>query len=138
MIWKHKPELEVINNMMKNTLVEHLGIEIIEIGDDYIKATMPVDSRTKQPMGLLHGGASVALSESIGSVAGVLIVDDIMKEQIVGVEINANHLKTVRGGKVTSVTKPVRIGRKIQVWNTDIYNDKEELVCTSRLTTTRV
>jgi len=104
MIWKHKPELEVINNMMKNTLVEHLGIEIIEIGDDYIKATMPVDSRTKQPMGLLHGGASVALSESIGSVAGVLIVDDIMKEQIVGVEINANHLKTVRGGKVTSVT----------------------------------
>lgn len=138
MVWKHKPSLDILNSMMKNTLVEHLGIEIVELGDDYIKATMPVESRTKQPMGLLHGGASAALSESIGSIAGVLILEDAMKEQIVGVELNANHLKSAKSGIVYSITKPIRIGNRVQVWNTDIYNDKDELVCTSRLTTMKV
>jgi len=138
MIWITKPSVEVINNMMKNTLVEHLDIEIVEIGDDYIKATMPVQEKTRQPMGLLHGGASAALSESIGSIASFLIIEDLSKEAIVGVEINANHLRAVKSGKVTSITKPIKIGRRIQVWNTDIYDEQDRLACTSRLTTMRI
>lgn len=138
MIWKNSPSLDELNTLLKNTMVEHLGISIVQVGEDYIKATMPVSSKTMQPMGLLHGGASAALSESIGSVAAVLIIDDPLKEQIVGVELNANHLKAVRGGVVTSITRPIRIGRRIQVWNTDIFDDNEHLVCTSRLTTMRI
>ncbi len=138
MIWKNNPTIEGLNMISKGNMVEHLGIEIMEIGPDFIKAKMPVDQRTKQPMGLLHGGASVALSESIGSFAGVLILDDPMKQSIVGVEINANHLKAVRSGHVYSITKPVKIGRKVQVWNTEIFNEKDELVCISRLTTMTV
>lgn len=138
MIWKNKPTLDGLNSILKDTMVEHLGISVVEVGEDYIKATMPVNNKTKQPMGLLHGGASAALSESMGSVAAVLIVEDPLKEQIVGVELNANHLKAVRSGVVTSITKPIRIGRRIQVWNTDIYDENEHLVCTSRLTTMRI
>lgn len=138
MIWKNEPTLETLNNINQNTLASHLGIEIIEVGDDFIKAKMPVDHRTKQPVGLLHGGASVAMSETMGSIAGVLIIENIAKETIVGVEINANHLKSVKSGFVYSITKPIRIGRTIQVWNTEIYNDKEELICVSKLTTMRV
>ncbi len=138
MIWKNEPKLKALNNIHKNTLGSHLGIEIIEVGDDYIKAKMPVDHRTKQPMGLLHGGASVALSESIGSIAAVLILEDITKESIVGIEINANHLKSVKSGYVYSITKPIRIGRRIQVWNTEIFNESTELICISKLTTMRV
>lgn len=138
MIWKNKPTLEALNNINKNSLGGHLGIEVIEVGDDYIKAKMPVDKRTKQPMGPLHGGASVALSETMGSIASVLIIDDISKESIVGIEINANHLKSVKSGYVYSITKPIRIGRRIQVWNTEIYNEAEELICVSKLTTMRV
>ena len=138
MIWKNKPTLEFINAISKNTMLEHLEIRIVEVGDDYIKATMPVNANSKQPMGLLHGGASVALSESMGSIAGVLILDDITKESIVGVEINANHLRSVRSGEVYSITKPIRIGRSIQVWNTDIFDSEDRLVCTSRLTTMRI
>lgn len=134
-IWKNKPNLEALNSINQNTMVEQLGITIDEVGPDFIKASMPVDHRTKQPMGLLHGGASVALSESIGSIAGVLLIEDITKESIVGIEINANHLKSVRAGRVTSITKPIRIGRRIQVWQTDIFNEQNELVCTSKLTT---
>jgi len=138
MIWKNEPSLEALNNININTLGSHLGIEIIEVGEDYIKAKMPVDERTKQPMGLLHGGASVALSETIGSIASVLIIEDITKETIVGIEINANHLKSVQSGYVYSITKPIRIGRRIQVWNTEIYNEEKELICVSKLTTMRV
>jgi 1,4-dihydroxy-2-naphthoyl-CoA hydrolase len=138
MIWKNKPKLEALNNINKNTLGGHLGIEVIEVGDDYIKAKMPVDKRTKQPMGLLHGGASVALSETMGSIASVLILDDITKESIVGIEINANHLKSVKSGSVYSITKPIRIGKKIQVWNTEVYNEANELICVSKLTTMRI
>jgi len=138
MIWNIKPDLELANNICNNTLASHLGIEITEIGDDYIKAKMPVDHRTKQPMGLLHGGASVALSETIGSIAATLIIEDMSKETIVGVEINANHLKSVFSGFVHSITKPIRIGRTIQVWNTEIYNEKDELICVSKLTTMKV
>ncbi|MDF1695014.1 MAG: hotdog fold thioesterase [Saprospiraceae bacterium] len=135
MIWKNNPSIEVLNNMAKGNMLEHLGIKITEIGPDFIKATMPVDHRTKQPMGLLHGGASVALSESMGSFASVLILDNPSEYSIVGIEINANHLKAVRSGSVYSITKPIRIGRKIQVWNTEIYNHEDQLTCTSRLTT---
>ncbi len=138
MIWKHNPSLVIINGMMAHTLVDHLEIKIVEIGEDFIKATMPVKSITKQPMGLLHGGASAALAESIGSIAGVLIVDDVSKEQIVGIELNVNHLKSVKSGMVYSITKPIRIGNRIQVWNTDIYNEADEHICTSRLTTMKI
>ena len=138
MIWKNNPSVEGLNMIGKGCMVEHLGIKVLEIGDDYIKASMPVDEKTKQPMGLLHGGASVALSESMGSFASVLILDDPMTHSTVGVEINANHLKAVRSGKVYSITKPIRIGRKIQVWNTEIFDENENLVCVSRLTTMTV
>lgn len=135
MIWKNNPTIEALNDLSKGNMMEHLGIEIIEIGEDYIKAKMPVDHRTKQPLGLLHGGASVALSESIGSFASVLISSDPTKNSIVGVEINANHLKAVKSGSVYSYTKPIRLGRKIQVWNTEIFDELNNLVCISRLTT---
>lgn len=138
MIWKNEPSVEALNNIVENTLVSHLGIIITEVGPDYIKAKMPVDHRTKQPMGLLHGGASVALSESIGSIAGVLLIENPLEEVIVGVEINASHLKSVRSGFVHSITKPIKIGRRIQVWNTEIYDDQGELLCVSKLTTMRI
>ena len=138
MIWKNEPSIEVLNDISKNTMVSHLGIEIVEIGDDYLKATMPVDERTKQPLGLLHGGASVALSETMGSIASLLVCDDPTSHAVVGIQINANHLKSVRTGKVTSITKPVRIGKKIQVWDTSLYSDEDDLICTSRLTTMRI
>ena len=134
-IWKVKPNINVLNSMNKNTLVEHLGIEITEIGPNFIKAKMPVDHRTKQPMGLLHGGASVVLSESIGSIASILILDDPLTESLVGIEINATHLKSVRSGYVYSTTTPIKIGNRLQVWNTEIRNVKGELTCVSKLTT---
>lgn len=134
MIWKIKPELNAINNFNENTLVSHLGIEIIEIGADYIKSKMPVDHRTRQPMGLLHGGASAVLSESVGSMASWLVVADTNKS-IVGIEINANHLKSAASGYVFGLTRPVKLGKTLQVWNTEISNESGELVCVSRLTT---
>ncbi len=133
MIWKVNPDVEVINNFNTNTMVSHLGIEITEIGNDSIKAKMPVDHRTRQPMGLLHGGASVALSESIGSMASWLVSGDAGKS-IVGIEVNANHLKSAKEGFVYSITRPVRLGGTIHVWNTEIVNEQGELVCVSRLT----
>ena len=133
-IWKHEATLEGLNNMSKNTLVEHLGIEFTEIGDDYLIARMPVDKRTHQPVGLLHGGASVALAESMGSTASVLCLDDMTTHSVVGVEINANHLKSVRTGWVYGTVKAIRVGRRIQVWNIDIRNEAGDLCCVSRLT----
>ncbi len=134
-IWKTIPTLEALNDIGKGSLPEHLGIEFIEVGPDFIKAKMPVDKRTKQPMGLLHGGASAALSETMGSIAGVMIIDDMSKHTIVGIEINANHLSAAKSGYVYATTKPVKIGRRLQVWNTDIHDDNGKLICTSRLTT---
>ena len=133
MIWKVKPDVEVINNFNKDTLVAHLGIEIVEVGEDYIKSKMPVDHRTRQPMGLLHGGASVVLSESVGSMASWLVTADQTKN-IVGIEVNANHLKSAKSGFVFGITKPIRIGRTLHVWNTEIYNADDNLLCVSRLT----
>ncbi len=134
MIWKNNPTLEGINMLGKNSLSGHMGIEFTEIGTDYLRATMPVDHRTKQPMGLLHGGASVALAETMGSVASVLSLDDIGSASVVGVEINANHLKSAKSGYVTATVRPVKIGRTLHIWDIKITNDNKDLVCVSRLT----
>ena len=133
MIWKKPIDLQSLNEWHQNTMQQHIGILFTEIGDDYIKATMPVDNRTKQPMGLLHGGASVALAESLGSVASVLCVDP-EKQTVVGLEINANHIKTAKEGFVTGIAKPIHLGRSTQVWEIRIYNEAEQLVCISRIT----
>ncbi|MEX0811019.1 MAG: hotdog fold thioesterase [Chitinophagales bacterium] len=133
-IWLNAATVEQINKGSKNTMTEHLGIEITEIGADFITAKMPVDHRTVQPMRLLHGGASVVLAETLGSIAGSLCVD--MKEKaVVGLEINANHLRGAREGEVVfGKVKPRHLGRTTQVWDIEIKNEKEKLVCVSRLT----
>ena len=125
--------IEQINAFGKNTMVEHLGIEITDFGDDFICGKMPVDHRTVQPFGLLHGGASAALAETLGSIAGGMIVNDDGKT-VVGVEINCNHLRSARSGGVHGKATPIKLGRKIQVWNIEIKNDDDKLVAVSRLT----
>lgn len=135
MIWKNQPTVEGINMIQNNTLGDHLGIKFSKIGDDFIEATMPVDHRTRQPMGLLHGGASVALAETLGSVASVLLQDDVTNASIVGIEINANHLRAAKSGFVTGRVMPVKVGRTIHVWNIEIRDDEQKMVCISRLTT---
>ncbi|HWR72964.1 MAG TPA: hotdog fold thioesterase [Nitrospirota bacterium] len=132
-LWKTPTTLDQLKEMSKGTLIEHLGIEFLEIGDDHLKAKMPVDSRTKQPAGLLHGGASVALAETLGSMAAALCVDR-EKKGIVGIEVNANHVRPVKDGWVTGVTKPVHVGSATQIWEIKIYNEEDKLVCVSRLT----
>ena len=124
---------EQLNLLNKNNLGEHLGIVFTELGDNYIKATMPVDHRTQQPYGLLHGGASVALAETIGSVASAMVIDTD-KNICVGLDINANHVRGVRSGFVTGIAKPVHIGSSTHVWEIKIYDEQEKLVCISRLT----
>jgi 1,4-dihydroxy-2-naphthoyl-CoA hydrolase len=133
MIWKQPVNLKELQAWHRNTMQEYVGIEFIEVGEDYLKARMPVDNRTKQPHGILHGGASVVLAESLGSVASVLCVD-ITQKNVMGLEINANHLKVVREGFVTGITKPIHLGRTTQVWEIKIYNDQEQLICVSRIT----
>jgi 1,4-dihydroxy-2-naphthoyl-CoA hydrolase len=134
-IWKNIPNLQAINELNKNTLGETLGIEFTDFGDDFLTATMPVDDRTKQPFGLLHGGANVALAETLGSVASLLVVNQELFIGV-GVEINANHLKAVFNGKVTGICKPLHIEGKNHVWEIKIYNDAKELSCISRFTCT--
>lgn len=114
-------------------MAERIGIEFTAIGNDYLEAKMPVDARTHQPFGMLHGGASVALAETMGSVAATCCVD-VTKQFCVGLEINANHIRSVREGYVKGITKALHIGKKTQVWETRIVNDKEELICISRIT----
>jgi 1,4-dihydroxy-2-naphthoyl-CoA hydrolase len=126
--------LEQINAFRKNTLMEALDIRCVELGDDYIVATMPVDHRTHQPMGLLHGGASAALIESIGSMGSTLLID-LEKEAPVGIEINANHLGGMRSGTVKAIGKLVHGGKRTHVWQVDLYDhETERHVCTGRLT----
>src|SRR5690606_747236 len=108
-IWKQNPTLDGLNALNHNTMGAAIGLEFTEIGPDFMEATMPVDHRTVQPMGLLHGGASVALAETLGSVAGVLVLEDTQRQAVVGVEINANHLRSVRKGKVTGRVSPIRL-----------------------------
>lgn len=133
-IWyKSDLKLDDISFLGKGTLGEHLGMEFCEIGPNYLKATMPVDHRTKQPYGLLHGGASVALAETMGSVGAALIVNP-EKWICVGLEINANHVRSVRNGFVTGVARPKHRGATTQVWEIEIFDERGKLVCISRLT----
>ena len=122
-----------INEFNAKTMVGHIGIEIMEVGKDFVSGRMPVDERTTQPYGLLHGGASVAFAESLGSLAGSFHID-WEKETVVGIEINANHLKSVRSGWVYGKATPIRIGKQFQVWNINITNEDKAAVCVSRLT----
>ena len=134
-IWKVQPTPELLHNFSVNTMADNLGIEITEIGDDFIVGTMPVDQRTVQPMRLLHGGASVALAETLGSMASFMCVEDINKQSVVGVEINANHLRSVsEGQQVTGTVRPIRMGRTLHVWEIKIEDEENRLVCVSRLT----
>ena len=131
-IFKESATLESLNKWSRNTLAEHLGIEFVEIGDDFLVAQMPVNAKTHQPLGLLHGGASVALAETLGSVAATLCVDE--NKFCVGLEINANHLKGVRNGFVKGTTRPIHIGKQTHVWEIRISNDLNVLICISRIT----
>jgi len=125
--------LHELNKLAPNTLAENLGIEFTAIGDDYLEAKMPVDRRTHQPFGLLHGGASVALAETLGSVAASFCID-LKTHFCVGLEINANHIRGVKSGFVIGTAKAVHIGKKTQVWEIRITDEKKDIVCISRIT----
>ena len=129
------PEIstKAINEFGKNTLTDHLGMEITEVGADYLVGTMPVDHRTKQPLGLLHGGASVALAETLGSIGASLTLDPA-KQYAVGLEINTNHVKSAKKGLVTGKASPIHIGKSTQVWGIEIKNEEGQLVAVSRIT----
>ena len=123
-----------ISRMLKGTAGESLGIQITEQGPDFLRGTMPVDARTKQPFGLLHGGSSVVLAETLASFAGYLCLDPDSNQQAAGIEINANHLRAVTSGVVTGTARPIHIGRATQVWEVRIEDDKGRLTCISRMT----
>jgi len=132
-IWKQDPDLARINAWSANTMMETLDIRINAIGEDWLQGTMPVDHRTHQPYGLLHGGASVVLAETLGSTAAMLTLDP-EKELAVGLDINANHIRGVRSGTVTGTAKALHLGRTTQVWEIRIESEQGALVCVSRLT----
>jgi len=135
MLWKRVPDVAELQQTTKGTLLEHLGLTIEGVGDDWISLRMPVDHRTIQPYGILHGGASLALAESLGSLASVLCIEDPSTHTPVGVEINANHLRPVPDGQfVIGTLSPIRIGRRMHVWNIEIRDPQDRLVCISRLT----
>jgi len=131
-IWKRPISIEDLAAAHKGTAPEHLGIEFLEVGDDYIKARVPVDARTRQPYGLLHGGVSVVLAETLGSCGAIFCCEPGYRT--VGLDINANHLRGATEGWVTGITKPVHIGRSTQVWAIELRNDAGELTCVSRIT----
>ncbi|MEF1290937.1 hotdog fold thioesterase [Vibrio sp. M260118] len=131
-IWKKAVDLDTLNKTSQNTLIEHLKIVYTELGDDYISATMPVCSFTHQPLGMLHGGASVVLAETLGSVAANFCVPE--GSYCVGLDINANHVRSMRSGEVIGTAKPIHLGVSTQVWQINITDERGRLVCTSRLT----
>lgn len=131
-IWKRPFSLDLAAQMAANTLIEHLDIRIVEIGADYVRASMPVDTRTHQPMGILHGGASVALAETVGSIAAQMCLEP--DYHCVGLDINANHLRAVRSGQVFGTARPLHLGRSTQVWDIRINDEQDRPVCISRLT----
>lgn len=133
MLWAKKVTPQDLQKACEKTMCEHLGMVFTEVGDDFLVAKMPVDHRTIQPAGLLHGGASVALAESLGSIASLLCIKSENKMPV-GVEINANHLKAVRSGFVTGKVTAIRRGQTTHVWNIEIRNDEGDLCCVSRLT----
>ena len=126
--------LDALHSFSNNTISQHLGIEFIEIGTDYIVAKMPVDNRTHQPFGILHGGASVVLAETLGSIASFLCLKDSKKQLAVGLEINANHIRSVKEGFVYGTVTPIHVGRSTHIWEIKIKNEEGKLVCISRLT----
>jgi 1,4-dihydroxy-2-naphthoyl-CoA hydrolase len=132
-IWQATPTPEQLTERGSKSMPGHLGIRFTEIGADFLRATMPVDARTHQPFGLLHGGASVTLAETVGSVASMLCVDD-RQYMCVGQEINANHLRGVAAGTVTATARPFHLGSRSHVWHIEIRDESERLVCVSRLT----
>ena len=133
-IWITPLSLDEINKRARNTLCDHLGIEFTEVGDDHLTASMPVDERTCQPMGILHGGATCALAETVGSAAANYCIDQSQKV-CVGLDINANHLRPVRSGSIShAVAKPLHLGKTTQVWEIKIYNESKQLISVSRLT----
>lgn len=132
-IWKREVTLDLLNQRSQGTLVSHLGIVFTAIDQKTLTATLPVDSRTRQPFGLLHGGASAVLAETLGSMAGYLCTEG--EEYIVGVEINASHLRAVREGEVRGVCRALHLGRRHQVWQIEVFDPQQRLCCTSRLTT---
>ena len=131
-LWTSTPTLAALNALNKNTMIAHLGIEFTEIGADFLRARMPVDQRTLQPYGLLHGGASVTLAETLGSSASALCVDD--GKAVVGIEINANHVRGAKSGWVIGTARALHIGRSTHVWDIRIENEEGKLVCVARLT----
>ena len=131
-IWQRRPTVAQLNQPSP-TMASHLGIEFLDIGDDYLTARMPVDHRTHQPMGLLHGGASVALAETLGSTGAFLCVD-AAQYNVVGLEINANHVRAVREGFVTGIARPLHRGKTTQLWEIRISDSADKLVCISRIT----
>lgn len=133
-IWFKKDlDIEEMRPIGKNTMSEHLAIEWVELGEDHLRAKMPVDHRTKQPYGLLHGGASCVLAETLGSLCSAMVIDP-ERFICVGIEINANHIRSVREGFVTGTVRPIHLGRQTHVWDIRITDEEERLVCVSRLT----
>jgi len=131
-IWKQPVSVELLNTFSAHTAAAHLGIEFLEVGDDFISARVPVDTRTCQPYGLLHGGVSVVLAETLGSCGAAFASP--AGTQAVGLDINANHLRGVKSGWVTGVAKPVHVGRTTHVWQIELRNEAGELTCISRIT----
>ncbi|MBP6344305.1 hotdog fold thioesterase [Neisseriaceae bacterium CLB008] len=131
-MWQRRVDLAALNARSEGTMVAHLGIVFTRLGDDCLEATMPVDERTKQPFGLLHGGASVVLAETLGSMAGYLMTQG--DDKVVGLEINANHMAAARSGLVRGECRALHLGRSSQVWDIKIYNEANKLCCVSRLT----
>ena len=131
-IWKKQVSVDVAQKRCEHTLVDHVGIEFTEVTEDTLSAKMPVDHRTRQPIGIMHGGSSCLLAETVGSVAANFAVDD--EHYCVGLSINTSHLKSIREGFVYACAKPVHIGRSTHVWQIDIVNDKQQMISSNRLT----
>lgn len=132
-IWSTRPTVELIESFSENTMLAHVGIAMTEVGDDFLRARMPVDTRTVQTFGILHGGASATLAESLGSIAGSFCVD-VEKRYVVGLELNCNHVRSVREGFVYGTARPIHLGGLTQIWDIRIVDERERLVCISRLT----
>ena len=133
MIFKARVDLATLNTLNQSSLAGHLGIEFVEVGDNFLTARMPVEKQTKQPFGILHGGASAALAETVGSVAATLCID-MSQQYAVGLDINANRLRPVKAGYVYGTARPVHLGRRTHVWEINITDEAQKLVCISRLT----
>ena len=131
-IWKQAATVDILRTIHVDTVVALLGIEFLEVGDDFIRARVPVDSRTRQPMGILHGGVSVVLAETLGSCGAAFASP--AGHRAVGLDINANHLRSVSVGWVTGIARPIHVGRTTHVWQIDMSNEKGQLTCVSRIT----